>query len=95
MQQTSNFIDKIGDSIYSKDVSTTQESFTLDTINDEEDVFSQPSKSRLLLRKSQSNVTLRRSDSGVSDAMGEVRRKCSEKTFGVLNGIVVESKRVR
>ena len=95
MQQTSNFIDKIGDSIYSKDVSTTQESFTLDTINDEEDVFSQPSKSRLLLRKSQSNVTLRRSDSGVSDAMGEVRRKCSEKTFGMLNGMVVESKRVR
>ena len=94
MQQTSNFIDKIGDNIYSKDISTTQESFTLDTINDE-DVFSQPTKSRLLLRKSQSNVTLRRSDSGVSDAMGEVRRKCSEKTYGVLNSIVVESKRVR
>lgn len=77
IQQTSKFIERINDNLMLKDVSTTQESFTLDTLPDEEDCFSQPSRSRLLLRKSQSNVTLRRSESGFTDALSEVRRKCS------------------
>ena len=88
MQQTSKFIEKITDNLTAKDISSTQESFTLDTLLEEEDVFSQPSRSRLLLRKSQSSLALRRSESGISEAMGEVRRKCSERTASLLSGMV-------
>ena len=93
MQKTSKFIEKITDNLTAKDISSTQESFTLDTLLEEEDVFSQPSRSRLLLRKSQSSLALRRSESGISEAMGEVRRKCSERTASLLSGMVNQAKR--
>jgi hypothetical protein len=79
-----------------KDISTTQESFTLDTIADEEESFFAPTKSKLLLRKSQStSCALRRSENGITDAMQEIRRKCSEKTVVLINGIVGDAKRNR
>lgn len=67
MQASSQFLEKVQDSFSYKDISSTQESMTLlDTFLDDEDVFEQPSKSRLLLRKSTSNSTLRRTESGLN-----------------------------
>jgi hypothetical protein len=60
-----------------KDISSTQESLTLEPFLDDEDPFTQPTKSRLLLRKSQSNSSLRRTESGVTEALREVQNKCS------------------
>jgi hypothetical protein len=60
-----------------KDISSTQESLTLEPFLDDEDPFTQPTKSRLLLRKSQSNSSLRRTESGVTEALREVQGKCS------------------
>lgn len=52
-----------------KDVSSTQESMTFDPSADDEDPFTQTTKSKLLLRKSKSNSNLRRTDSGITEAL--------------------------
>lgn len=69
MQSTTRFIEKVGDSLALKDISSTQESLTLEPFLEEEDPFSQPTKSKLLLRKSQSNSSLRRNDSGMTESL--------------------------
>lgn len=56
----SKFLEFLQDSLAQKDISTTQESTTLENCFDEEESFIQPTKSKLLLRKSKSNVSLRR-----------------------------------
>jgi hypothetical protein len=77
MQDTNKFFEKINDNLALKDISTTQESLTLESILDDEDPFTQPSKSKLLLRKSHSNLSLRRTDIGLTEAIREVQKKCS------------------
>jgi hypothetical protein len=88
MSSTSAFMEKVADSLTLKDISTTQESLTLEPFLEEEDPFTAPSKSKLLLRKCHSNSSLRRTDSGVSDALREVQKKCSEKSSGLLSNMV-------
>lgn len=60
INSTSKFFEFIQDSLAQKDISSTQESLTLESCLDEDESFLQPSKSRLLLRKSKSNVSIRR-----------------------------------
>lgn len=95
MQSTHKFFERITDSFSLKDISSTQESFTLDSILEDEDPFAQPSKSRLLLRKSKSNSSLRRTDTGMSDALREVQKKCSEKTSTLVANMSNEYKRMK
>lgn len=87
MQQTSRLLERVGDVLSQKDVSTTQESLTLETGCEEEDPFASPSRSRLLLRKSQSNQSLRRSEWGVAEALREVAKNCSERTAAVVGNL--------
>ena len=95
MQSTTKFFEKVTDSFSLKDISTTQESFTLESILEDEDPFAQPSKSKLLLRKSKSNSSLRRNDTGLTEAMREVQKKCSEKTSALLVNMSNEYKRMK
>jgi hypothetical protein len=87
MQQTSRLLERVGDVFSQKDVSTTQESLTFDPACEEEDPFAAPSRSRLLLRKSQSNQSLRRSEWGVAEALREVAKSCSQRTAAVVGNL--------
>lgn len=62
---------------------------------DDDDVFSQASRSKLLLRKSYSNTNLRRSDSGLGDALREVEKKCTEKTAKMLGSLSCEYRKLK
>ncbi len=88
MSNTSTFMEKVADSLILKDISTTQESLTLEPFLEEEDPFAAPTRSKLLLRKCQSNISLRRTDSIVTDALREVQKKCSEKSSTLLSNMV-------
>jgi len=78
-----------------KDISSTQESTNYEPFLEEEDPFSQPTRSKLLLRKSQSNSNLRRSESGIAEAMREVKKHCSERTSSILSNLVGEFRRIK
>lgn len=73
IQSTSKFMDKMQDLMIQKDISSTQEG---SQIFEDDDPFTQPSKSRLLLRKSKSNGSLRRTESGLTEALREIEKKC-------------------
>ena len=77
IQSTSKFMDKMQDLMIQKDISSTQESVSFDNFFEDDDPFTQPSKSRLLLRKSKSNGSLRRTESGLTEALREIEKKCS------------------
>lgn len=66
MENTTKLIEKMTDNLTLKDISSTQESLTLESLLEDEDPFAQPTKSKLLLRKCQSNTSLRRTDNGLS-----------------------------
>lgn len=94
MQASDKLIEKLGESFnLNKDVSSTQESLTLDTLIDEEDNFLQNSRSRLLLRKSQSGTCVRRTDTGMSEVLREVQKKCSEKSATAIANLIAEFRR--
>ena len=78
-----------------KDISTTQESLTISGILEEEDPFMRSSRSRLLLRKTQSNCSIRRCDGGFNEAMREVQKLCSSKTHSVLSTMAGELRRIK
>lgn len=87
MDGTNKFIEKITDSLVLKDISSTQESLTLEPFLDDEDPFTQPTKSKLLLRKCQSNSSIRRTDSGMTEALREVHKKCTDKTSSLVSNM--------
>lgn len=89
---SSKLIEKVAEGLTNKDISTTQDS--LDSPNDEEDNF-QEARGRRALNRSKSNGTLRRSETGITEALLEVQRLCSEKTAAVISGVVTEARRAR
>lgn len=68
---------------------------TIDNGFDDDDVFSQASRSKVLLRKSYSNTNLRRTESGLAEAMREVEKKCTEKTAKMLGGLSCEYRKLK
>jgi hypothetical protein len=78
-----------------KDVSSTQESMSFDPNLEEEDVFTQETRSKFLLRKSYSNTNLRRTENGLSEALREVEKKCSEKTSKMLVSMASEFRKMK
>lgn len=96
INSTSTFIEKVQDSINTKEFSCTHETLsTFDTFCDEDDVFSQPSKSRLLLRKSGSNGSLRRTESGLNEALQEIQKRCSERTSSMISNLAGEFRKMK
>lgn len=93
ISSTSNFIDKVTQNVhanrYVKDISITQENITIDTILDDDDVFSQSSKSRLLLRKSHSGSCLRRTENSMTEALKEVQKRCSEQVASTFSNLIL------